>query len=326
MNPTTMRRLASIVIILSVGGFVLLVTMLLRRAQTPAATTQVVDVPVVVALAPVRAREALSSYNGKFHVVTRPKDQVPEDAVQKLEDLDGKYASANIDPGTILKHSQAVLRGNLGTLSSALKPGYVGITVPADRLSILNGALKPDDYVDVLVSADISGKTVSYMVLRNIRVLQVGAETAQSHPAAQTAAAQPAAEPPASTYVTVEVRQDQVSRLALAVSKGHIQLVLRGVGSGVSADVPVPPASTDDVFPTGQKKVAPRPAPPTRMARNSGGNGPLLPPADPRFVTPGPGSGALLPQHPIPIKPVSTQRSIFIIRGGTQETVTFPTQ
>src|SRR5438094_872772 len=134
MNPTTMRRLASIVILLSVGGLVLLVTMLLKKGQSPAPTAQAVDVPVVVALAPVRAREALSSYNGKFHLVTRPKDQVPEDSLQKLEDLDGKYASANIDPGAIVKRSQAVIRQQLGTVSSLLRPGYEAMTVPADRL------------------------------------------------------------------------------------------------------------------------------------------------------------------------------------------------
>src|SRR5438046_1332135 len=113
MNPVTMRRLATMVIVGSVVVAIILVSMLLKRGQAPPAA--VAPVPVVVANTAVHAKEALSSSNGKFHVVTKPKDQVPDDAVQKLEDLDGKYAYSSIDAGAVVKRAQVVPREGLGT-------------------------------------------------------------------------------------------------------------------------------------------------------------------------------------------------------------------
>src|SRR4051812_46110381 len=105
MNPVMMRRLATTVIVASVVVAILLVSMLLKRGQA-APTTEAAPVTVVVANTAVHAKEPLSSYSGKFHVVTKPKDQVPDDAVRKLEDLDGKYALASIETGAMVKKSQ----------------------------------------------------------------------------------------------------------------------------------------------------------------------------------------------------------------------------
>src|SRR5438067_2161918 len=128
MNPVMMRRLATLVIVASVVGAVVLVTMLLKKGQAPVA--EVPPVSVVVANTAIHAKEPISSYSGKFHVVTKPKDQVPEDAVQKLEELDGKYALSNIDAGALVKKSQVGAKEQLGTIASLLRPGYLAMTVP----------------------------------------------------------------------------------------------------------------------------------------------------------------------------------------------------
>src|SRR5438874_9639271 len=105
MNPVAMRRLASTIGVVSVVAALVLTVMLIKKAQTPGQAAVVAQVPVVVANAPVRAKERLSSYSGKFHLVTKPQDQTTEDSLQKIEDLDGKYALSSIEAGAIVKRS-----------------------------------------------------------------------------------------------------------------------------------------------------------------------------------------------------------------------------
>src|SRR5205085_8310367 len=118
------RRLASTIGVASLLALVVLTVMLIKRARTPDQAAAVTRVPVVEALAPVRAKERLSSYSGKFHLVTKPQDQTTEDALQRIEDVDGKYALSSIDAGAIVKRSQVVPKEGLGTISSTLRPGY----------------------------------------------------------------------------------------------------------------------------------------------------------------------------------------------------------
>lgn len=124
---------------------------------TPIATTDVNQafVQVVVSLQTVPRGYLMTS--DVLTLETRLADQVPLDAVYRVEDAVGLYARNDIYQGeTIVRNSlirDVTLDGQqeYGP-SSLIPPGYVAMSVPADRLGTVGYGLASGDFVDILVT------------------------------------------------------------------------------------------------------------------------------------------------------------------------------
>lgn len=124
---------------------------------TPVATTDINQafVQVVVSLQTVPRGYLMTS--DVLTLETRLADQVPLDAVYRVEDAVGLYARNDIYQGeTIVRNSlvrDVTLDGQqeYGP-SSLIPPGYVAMSVPADRLGTVGYGVAPGDFVDILVT------------------------------------------------------------------------------------------------------------------------------------------------------------------------------
>ena len=118
-------------------------------------------------------------------------------------------------------------------LNALIRKGMRAMTVQVDDQSGVGGFIQPGNYVDVIVTIrpdDLRGrpKWTTETILSGIPVLTV----ASSQPKAeQTKDDEPKRRTPARKQkpsVTLELTPEQAEKLALAVSKGDVHLVLRG--------------------------------------------------------------------------------------------------
>ena len=116
-----------------------------------------------------------------------------------------------------------------GGIAAVVKPSKRVMAVKVNKIIGVAGFLHPGNRVDVLVT--ISGKPVmTKTVLENMLILAIGPKMAAGAKKEKT---QP------TNIVTLEVTPEEAEKLALAVNKGSITLVLRNY------------ADTEDVFTEG---------------------------------------------------------------------------
>ncbi len=342
MHPQTMRKLATALAVVSAVAAMAFAMMFIRRAPAADQPTQQVQREVVVASAPVQAKEYLSAESGKFRLVKLDADRVSDDMLTSLSELDGKVAIQSLEPNKPLTRKHVVSRNELQELAPHIPHGTVAITIQTDKFSAVNGFIKPYDRVDVLATMDAGGtRTVTKVILQNILVLAINSMGPMTRIAAQGGEPQ-AVEAPST--VTLALPLDQAQKVSLAEAKGKLRLVLRSAGS--MSHVSVPPISSDQWLPKpsegGESRPATQPtrmaqAPPRRTRGSIGGGlyGPpttgygspgVLPPGTPWALSPGgieprggsgpqPGGGTFVRQTP--------EHQITIIRGEQQSTVTF---
>jgi Flp pilus assembly protein CpaB len=342
MNPTTMRRLATGIGVVSLVAALIFTVMLVRyRSQSNPANTE--KTRVVVVRSGVSPGEPLTS--ARLLAVERPKKEVDEaNTLHSVEEADGKVALSALLPDTPITKQQVGTLADwsvqAGLMSGTLPPGYVAMTVAADRLSVLNGALKIGDHVDVMVSGDRSGSRFSRLLLQNINVLAVGAlnnvnTAAAPKPGQPPPPGQPPAQPqqptdaPEKTTVTLQLTRQQANSLNLALAaQSQIRLVLRSKQDVAVASVPTvidnptkaPAAGTPAPGPA--KPKPPRgPARPIRIGDGFGMRPGYIPPASPMRANEFP------PPHGLPIAgagPANREHTVTIIRGDVKTTASFP--
>lgn len=298
MNPATMRRLATSIGIVSLLAALVFTGMLIKNASSGKKPADSEEVTIVYPTVQINSHEPLSSQSGKFLVKRMEKDKVNADALRSLDELDGKYALKTLPANNYVLKTDIGTAADLGVLSAVVRPGYRAITVPTDRLSVINGALKPNDYVDVLGSTERNGETISRVVLQNVRVLMVGAEVLTSkQPTGGAANGEKPADAPEKTTVTLEVHPEDAVKLFLAQSKGKLQMVLRGLGN--AASVSVPPMKDTQVFPDNRPTPIAA-APPARSKSTT------FKPVPDRMITYSQPITPATPQQVVPALPPST--------------------
>jgi pilus assembly protein CpaB len=111
-----------------------------------------------------------------------------------------------------------------GGLAAVLTPKKRAMAVKVDKVVGVSGFIKPGHRVDVLVTlSPLEGegvqKNITKIVLENILVLAAGAQIDQQGASKEESAAV--------DVITLEVTPDEGEKLALAASKGQLQLALR---------------------------------------------------------------------------------------------------
>ena len=160
-----------------------------------------------------------------------PTDDVPASYVlrpgRSEEDMIGAVVRQRIAVGEPITDGAVVKPGERGFLAAVLNPGMRAVSVPITPISGNSGLIFPGDRVDVILTQTLvtddglGSRRVSETVLKNIRVIAMGAETSddpeegKAHDRAKTA--------------TLEVTPRQAEKVALLTELGKLSLSLRSL-------------------------------------------------------------------------------------------------
>jgi pilus assembly protein CpaB len=219
-------RIAVIVIVAGIGAF------LLRELYVDASVAKAPP-PVLerVAVAAADLPEGLLLHNSDvvWRSIARP--QLASDALTDTPgsgaNLKGALLRHAVSAGAMLSASDVIPADAADFLAAALKPGMRAISVAIDDVSGNAGLIQPGDYVDVLLTRQLSGaalpeRTVeSETVVSRIRVLAVGSALQRPKPA------DAAGSNAGARTVTLEVTPRTAQVISVATHLGALSLVLR---------------------------------------------------------------------------------------------------
>lgn len=273
---------------------------LLKRARASAAPTRT----VVVATSDIADGRVLTAADVRLAAV--PDAAVPAGAYTSPDSVVGRVTRIPVLAGEPLVPARLAPVGASGGLEVRIGRGKRAMPVRIEDAAA--SVVQPNSRVDVILVTTLpnGAPAAAKVILSNKRVLSVGGQMERS-----TAAA-PA---PAATLATLELTPAEAERLALAISAGRIQFVLRGYGdtsdeASVVGDTPVP-----DATPVGRRP---------RMRRV-----PVAPanktPRSPAPTEPAPDVPATTPTASIPATPRAEMATVQVLRrGGAVTNLTFP--
>ena len=147
-----------------------------------------------------------------------PAAAVPEDAVRRVRDVEGKYFKAAVLAGEPVRKARLadVLldRGLMSAKVSALnEPGIRAFALPYDAQAGVGGTVREGDRIDIVASVKIDSPSgsvgVGKIIARNVLVLQVGK----------------AGEGDKGTVV-VALTPQQIEDIAFALTSGQVRFAL----------------------------------------------------------------------------------------------------
>ena len=170
-----------------------------------------------------------------------PTDDVPDTYVLKSarakDAMVGAVVRRGIAEGFPITDGSVVKPGERGFLAAVLAPGMRAVSLPINATSSNSGLIFPGDRVDLILTQTLAaadGETVrrvSETVLRDIRIIAMGAETSdeageeKNHEKAKTA--------------TFEVEPRVAEKVALISELGKLSLSLRSLANEDAESPPV---------------------------------------------------------------------------------------
>jgi len=153
------------------------------------------------------------------HLLSRPEQVVDQFATQPI------LAGEPFDARKLVRDKPAQRSFGSGRV---LAPGQVAFAVPLDLAGFVGGALRPGDYVNVIIVPRLKDRPErGVMIMQQVRVLDVRTEQGQ----AALIGAKPGA-------ALLEVTSDQATALAVAVATGKVYLALTTAGAS-ALDLPL---------------------------------------------------------------------------------------
>jgi Flp pilus assembly protein CpaB len=201
------------------------------------------------------AAQALNS--GLISTKHVPRAVVPPSAVANASDLTDKIAVSSISKGQFIVGESFVKPAQAGGFSAGVPKGHQAITISVDQSHGVGGFIQPGDMVNVLFTGPVAEQKggnppngspdparVTAFLVPSVRVLAVGATTANTAPAAsssgsglttsgQAAGASPAASTAVSGnagLITLDVTPRQAEQIAQGVALGTFYLTLDAPG------------------------------------------------------------------------------------------------
>lgn len=184
-------------------------------------STPVGTVKVAVARVPIEFGSAVTPE--KVRMMAWPADSVPEGAFTSTADLApmGKVRMAvrSMMPNEPVLRYKLSGEGGRATISAVLKPDMRAAAVRVNDVAGVAGFVLPGDVVDVLVTRTVGGEqTITDVLLQNVRVIAIDQDSNDNKD-----------QPTVGKTATLEVRQVDAQKLALAQQVGTLSLVLRNV-------------------------------------------------------------------------------------------------
>lgn len=191
---------------------------------------------------------------GQLATVEFPRNATPDGVFDRADNLIGRVAVTNIAAREPVTDFKLAPEGTAGGLSAVIPEGYRAITVKVDDVVGISGFVMPGSLVDIVVVIDppanvangSSQGRISKIVLQNIKVLANGQNI--DRPKNDRDATRVSA-------VTLQVTPEQAEKLALAVSEGRLQLVMRN--STDQENAPTPGANKRSLLSGEQAVVVP---------------------------------------------------------------------
>ena len=218
-----------------------------------------------------------------------PAATVPAGAFTNIDSVVGRVTRIPVFNGEPLVPGRLAPAGTGPGLEVKITPGKRAMALKINDVAGIAGLIQPNSRVDVLVTLNDEefNKQRAKLFMSNMRVLSVGTQVERGADGKPIPAA----------VAALEVTPEESERLAVAMSQGTIQLVLRGYGDPDS--IKTRGATSTDVMTQlgGGVRPAPRPEPVRAAPRR-----PAPPPPQ-----------VIIQQAPQPRRPDSS--TVQIIRG-----------
>ena len=308
MNRSRMFLLAAVALILAVGVTFFTYQALRQRLEPADDTTQ-----IVVAALPVSIGAKLTEVD--LRMAPWPRAITIEGSFQKISDVVGRGIVVPLVPNEPVLSSKLAASGSGAGLMSTIPDGMRAVSVKVNDVIGVAGFVVPGSRVDVILSGSptASGNVeMAKVILENVQVLAAG----------QNIANDDKGKPMSVQVVTLLVTPDDSQKLALASIDGRIQLALRN------------PLDLEQMNPNAVRReqlfagadAAPLPATPPKPAARPVPRT-VAKAAPPPAVEPPPAAPPPVVPAPAPMAaqaaPVPPTRTIRVIQGNKQETVTF---
>jgi len=190
-----------------------------------------------------------------FQLIEYPKGSLPEGHFTNVDGLNERVLLVDLKRNELLLESKlAPLDGKTGGVTAVTDPNKRAMSVKVDDVIGVAGFIKPADRVDVMVTIEPTAggqaKTMSKMILENLKVLAAGTQMERKGKDEEAKPVQ---------VITVEVDVEEAEKLALASTEGRLRLALRNplnaekflthgatVGSLLSSYRPKPKANVNE--------------------------------------------------------------------------------
>ena len=147
-----------------------------------------------------------------------PQSRLPQGAIVKLEQIDGKFSKQNIFAGEPIIVDK--LSDSRDSLSNQLPKGYRVFDIASGGI----GYIKPGDHVDVIGTFKLEGNgnvAESKTVMKNVKVFAINGVTTRESDGKQTSG---------QATLQLQVKDSQVEALTLANKLGEMRISLRPFG------------------------------------------------------------------------------------------------
>jgi pilus assembly protein CpaB len=231
--------------------------------ESTKASSRVATAPVVVASRDINEGEKIDRL--ALSVAQWPVSTVPVGAYGRIDSVAGRVARVPVFTGEPLVPGRLAPEGTDAGLLTKITPGKRAIGVRINDVSGIAGMIPPNSRVDILLTTTLANaQRTAKLFMSNMRVLAMQTAVHKSEDG----------RPIPATVATIEVTPEESEMLAVAQSRGSIQLVLRGYGDpdsvvtrgATSADVERAlrdgPGRT---LPPPPRRTASRPAPAPRV-------------------------------------------------------------
>jgi len=175
---------------------------------------------VVVAKTKITKNQRITS--DMIELRTLPEAAIHGSAVYIAEDVAGNYATSDIEIGEmVLSHRISNEKEEAFIISRKIANGYRAVSVGLNYVQSVSNLILPSDYVDVIVSEQITigeEKTIkTEMILQKAKVLAIGSIMLEPNEGEQLVEY---------TSVTLELVSSDAVILVNASERGQIQLIL----------------------------------------------------------------------------------------------------
>ena len=238
------RIIVLLIAVIAAGGTAMYARSWIEGQQTIAAAApapQAVEHEVLVADLDMTAGSFVKPQHLRWQ--QWPTDDVPESYVLRGErteaEMIGAVVRRRIAVGEPITDGAVVKPGERGFLAAVLNPGMRAVSVPITATSGHSGLIFPGDRIDLILTHALTSpkgeQRVSETVLRNIRIIAMGVETADDAEAGQPNEKAKTA--------TLEVTPAQAETVTLLTELGKLSLSLRSLAADGEAEGAVPVAA-----------------------------------------------------------------------------------
>ncbi len=208
-------RAKSLVLLVVALGCGMVAAVAVSKAVMDQGTGQPTESTVEIYVAKKNSEGGQKLSADHFTLEAWPQSRLPEGAIYKLEQIDGKYIKQNIFAGE--PFIEAKLSATRAGLSEDLPKGYRVFDIASGGITYI----KPGDHVDVIGTFKLEGNgnvAESKTVMRNVRVFAIN-----GNPARETDNKQATG----TSTLQLQIKESQVEALTLANKLGEMRISLR---------------------------------------------------------------------------------------------------